>query len=134
MHTAYVCGLDSKGLILEKPIQPGESLREGTYLDVDAELCLVREAKEAMELAGDKTTTTERKAMKELGLRRAHHFGWSNTSVLTKAMGEIGHGRDAPDPAAPGGRYAPGGDHAAQHHHQRPVGPSSGVDAGHAHH
>jgi fatty acyl-CoA reductase len=27
--------------------------------------------------------------MKELGLRRARHFGWSNTYVLTKAMGEM---------------------------------------------
>lgn len=30
----------------------------------------------------------ERKAMKELGLQRARHFGWSNTYVFTKAMGE----------------------------------------------
>jgi fatty acyl-CoA reductase len=89
MHTAYVCGVDKKGLILEKPIKPGESLREGMYLDVDTELRLVREAKEAMEFAGNKTTMTERKGMKELGLRRARHFGWSNTYVLTKAMGEM---------------------------------------------
>jgi fatty acyl-CoA reductase len=99
MHvsTAFVCG-DREGLILEKPIQPGESLREGTYLDVDAELRLVREAKEAMtKLTGEdsplldarRMTTTERKAMKELGLRRARHFGWSNTYTFTKAMWEM---------------------------------------------
>jgi fatty acyl-CoA reductase len=107
MHvsTAFVCGDRPEGLILEKPMQPGESLREGTYLDVDAELRLVSKAKEAMttELASGKdsplldddarkmTTVTmaERKVMKELGLRRARHFGWSNTYTFTKAMGEM---------------------------------------------
>ncbi|TVU04554.1 hypothetical protein EJB05_47668 [Eragrostis curvula] len=89
MHvsTAYVSG-DREGLIMEKPIGPGESLREGTYLDIDAELRLVREVKK--ELAGsDDAQKTERKAMKELGLQRARHFGWSNTYVFTKAMGEM---------------------------------------------
>jgi fatty acyl-CoA reductase len=107
MHasTAFVCGDRPKGLILEKPIQPGKSLREGTYLDVDVELRLVSKAKEAMttELASGKdsplldddarkmTTVTmaERKVMKEVGLRRARHFGWSNTYTFTKAMGEM---------------------------------------------
>ncbi|KAG8087644.1 hypothetical protein GUJ93_ZPchr0010g7993 [Zizania palustris] len=35
----------------------------------------------------------QRKAMKELGLARARHFGWSNTYVFTKAMGEMLLGR-----------------------------------------
>ncbi|GJN15459.1 hypothetical protein PR202_gb02377 [Eleusine coracana subsp. coracana] len=93
MHvsTAYVSG-DREGLILEKPINLGESLRQGTYLDVDAELRLVREAKKELQLnAGDEddASRTERKAMKELGIKRARHFGWSNTYVFTKAMGEM---------------------------------------------
>ncbi|PUZ52679.1 hypothetical protein GQ55_6G288500 [Panicum hallii var. hallii] len=93
VSTAYVCG-DREGLILEKPIEPGESLREGTYLDVDAELRLVREAKKELMMMnsssdGDARKTAERKAMKELGLQRARHFGWSNTYVFTKAMGEM---------------------------------------------
>ena len=95
---AYVCG-DREGLILEKPIEPGESLREGTYLDVDAELQLVKEAKKNLttmntssdgdDAAHSNKKTAERKAMKELGLQRARHFGWSNTYVFTKAMGEV---------------------------------------------
>ena len=95
---AYVCG-DREGLILEKPIEPGESLREGTYLDVDAELQLVKEAKKNLttmntssdgdDAAHSNKKTAERKAMKELGLQRARHFGWSNTYVFTKAMGEM---------------------------------------------
>ncbi|XP_066397017.1 alcohol-forming fatty acyl-CoA reductase-like isoform X2 [Miscanthus floridulus] len=92
MHvsTAYVCG-DRDGLILEKPIQPGESLQQGRYIDIDAELQLVREAKNGlMDVASNsEQKTTERKAMKELGLQRARHFGWSNTYVFTKAMGEM---------------------------------------------
>ncbi|PWZ26147.1 Fatty acyl-CoA reductase 1 [Zea mays] len=90
MHvsTAFVSGF-REGLILEKPIKPGESLREGTYLDVDAELRLVKEVKKSLAANGDGDgDSTERKAMKELGLRRARHFGWSNTYVFTKAMGE----------------------------------------------
>uniref|UniRef100_A0A0A9CMK3 Fatty acyl-CoA reductase n=1 Tax=Arundo donax TaxID=35708 RepID=A0A0A9CMK3_ARUDO len=89
MHvsTAFVSG-DREGLIQEKPIKPGESLREGTYLDVDAELRLVRDVKKELN-AADNTNKTERKAMKELGLQRARHFGWSNTYVFTKAMGEM---------------------------------------------
>jgi len=96
VSTAYVCG-DREGLILEKPI---ESLREGTYLDVDAELRLVREAKKELTAMinnsssddahnNNKKKTEERKAMKELGFQRARHFGWSNTYVFTKAMGEM---------------------------------------------
>ncbi|KAL6858738.1 hypothetical protein ACP4OV_017740 [Aristida adscensionis] len=91
MHvsTAYVSGLND-GLFLEKPIKPGESLREGLYLDVDAELQLVRDAKKELKLnAGDDANKMERKAMKELGLQRARHFGWSNTYVFTKTMGEM---------------------------------------------
>ena len=89
MFAAYVCG-DRDGLHLEKPIKPGESLCEGRYLDVDAELQLVREAKkELMDASDDERKKTERKSMKELGIRRARHFGWSNTYVFTKAMGEM---------------------------------------------
>ncbi|TVU09008.1 hypothetical protein EJB05_42444 [Eragrostis curvula] len=89
VSTAYVSG-DRAGLIRETPIKPGQSLREGTYLDIDAELRLVREAKKVLLFnAGDDAKKTERKAMKELGIQRARHFGWSNTYVFTKAMGEM---------------------------------------------
>ncbi|XP_062190869.1 fatty acyl-CoA reductase 1-like [Phragmites australis] len=102
MHvsTAYVSG-DREGMLLEKPIMPGESLREGAFLDVDAELRLVRNVKKELNATNDAHKTelnasdsleahqTERKAMKELGLQRARHFGWSNTYVFTKAMGEV---------------------------------------------
>ncbi|CAL5000301.1 unnamed protein product [Urochloa decumbens] len=99
MHvsTAFVSGF-REGLILEKPIKPGESLREGTFLDIDAELRLVREVKKQLTMTNSSTggadddtdkKKTERTAMKELGLQRARHHGWSNTYVFTKAMGEV---------------------------------------------
>ncbi|XP_066352789.1 fatty acyl-CoA reductase 1-like [Miscanthus floridulus] len=94
MHvsTAYVSG-DSTELILEKPIKPGEALREGMHLDIDDELRLVSDVKNELTTTtttnGDDARAAERKAMKELGLQRARHFGWSNTYVFTKAMGEM---------------------------------------------
>ncbi|XP_066326790.1 fatty acyl-CoA reductase 1-like [Miscanthus floridulus] len=94
MHvsTAYVSG-DSTELILEKPIKPDEALREGMRLDIDDELRLVSDVKNELATTpttnGDDARAAERKAMKELGLQRARHFGWSNTYVFTKAMGEM---------------------------------------------
>ncbi|TVU04553.1 hypothetical protein EJB05_47667 [Eragrostis curvula] len=88
VSTAYVSG-DRAELIQEKPIKLGEALREGRYLDIDAELDLVMEAKEELKTCDDAKKKTERKAMKELGIQRARHFGWSNTYVFTKAMGEM---------------------------------------------
>ncbi|CAL5000565.1 unnamed protein product [Urochloa decumbens] len=98
VSSAYVSG-GREGLLLEKPIEPGESLREGTYLDIDAELQLVREAKKQLIINNNSSCdddethnnnkTEIRKAMKELGLQRARHHGWSNTYVFTKAMGEV---------------------------------------------
>ncbi|KAI4983905.1 hypothetical protein ZWY2020_028378 [Hordeum vulgare] len=89
--TAYVCG-EQEGLVLEKPFMMGDTLREGTHLDIESELNLIKHAQ--MELkANCATDKAERKTMKELGLKRARHFGWPNTYVFTKAMGEmlLGH-------------------------------------------
>ncbi|KAF7108819.1 hypothetical protein CFC21_109208 [Triticum aestivum] len=89
VSTAFAAG-DREGLIMERPFKKGETLREGTYLDIDAELRLVGDVKKELERqdGGDKTKR-ERKGMKELGLERSRHFGWSNTYVFTKAMGEM---------------------------------------------
>jgi fatty acyl-CoA reductase len=37
----------------------------------------------------DENKVDERNAMNELGLQQARHFGWSNTCMFTKAMGEV---------------------------------------------
>ncbi|KAF0911539.1 hypothetical protein E2562_011169 [Oryza meyeriana var. granulata] len=83
VSTAYVCG-ERQGVVQERPFREGETLREGTYLDIEAEMRLVGEQRRQLE-----DGKAERKAMKELGLARARHFGWPNTYVFTKAMGEM---------------------------------------------
>ncbi|KAF7106504.1 hypothetical protein CFC21_107225 [Triticum aestivum] len=91
VSTAYVCG-EQEGLILEKPFMMGDTLREGTHLDIESELNLIKHTQ--MELkANCATDKAQRKTMKELGLKRARRFGWPNTYVFTKAMGEmlLGH-------------------------------------------
>ncbi|OEL38186.1 putative fatty acyl-CoA reductase 4 [Dichanthelium oligosanthes] len=89
VSTAYVVG-ERQGVIQERPFKQGETLREDAQLqlDVDAELRLARDYQR--QLAGDDAEQkNERKAMKELGLARAREFGWPNTYVFTKALGEM---------------------------------------------
>ncbi|PAN10981.1 hypothetical protein PAHAL_2G131000 [Panicum hallii] len=90
VSTAYVVG-ERQGVIQELPFKHGETLREDDAelrLDVDAELRLARDYQR--QLAGDDAEQkNERKAMKELGLARAREFGWPNTYVFTKALGEM---------------------------------------------
>uniref|UniRef100_A0A0D9XGY1 Fatty acyl-CoA reductase n=1 Tax=Leersia perrieri TaxID=77586 RepID=A0A0D9XGY1_9ORYZ len=86
VSTAYVCG-ERQGVVPERPFREGETLSKGTYLDIDAELKLAGKRRRQLEEDGD--GKAERKAMKELGLERARYFGWPNTYVFTKAMGEM---------------------------------------------
>uniref|UniRef100_A0A0D9X6F0 Fatty acyl-CoA reductase n=1 Tax=Leersia perrieri TaxID=77586 RepID=A0A0D9X6F0_9ORYZ len=90
---AYVAG-EQEGLILEKPFLMGQALREGTHLDITSEQNLIKETRREMKTKCC-SEKTEKRTMKELGLKRARHFGWPNTYVFTKAMGEmlLGHHR-----------------------------------------
>ncbi|OVA03592.1 Male sterility [Macleaya cordata] len=92
VSTAYVCG-EKAGLILEKPLKMGETLNgTSSGLDIEVELKLVEERLNELK-AKQVSKKQETEAMKELGLQRARLFGWPNTYVFTKAMGEmvIGH-------------------------------------------
>ncbi|KAM3192508.1 hypothetical protein ACQJBY_069629 [Aegilops geniculata] len=91
VSTAYVAG-EQEGLILEKPFLIGETLKEGTHLDIESELNLIRETRSELK-DNCSSEKAERRTMKELGLKRARQFGWPNTYVFTKAMGEmlLGH-------------------------------------------
>uniref|UniRef100_A0A8I6XJH4 Fatty acyl-CoA reductase n=1 Tax=Hordeum vulgare subsp. vulgare TaxID=112509 RepID=A0A8I6XJH4_HORVV len=93
VSTAYVAG-EQEGLISEKPFLMGESLRVGTNTDIESELNLIQQIMGELK-ANSSTVMDERKTMKELGLMRAQQFGWPNTYVFTKAMGEmmLGHMR-----------------------------------------
>ncbi|KAK6926604.1 Fatty acyl-coenzyme A reductase, NAD-binding domain [Dillenia turbinata] len=92
VSTAYVWG-EKEGVILEKPLYMGETLNGVSGLDIGEERKVVEE--ELNDLRG-KGVTDEKSiatAMKDLGLQRARKYGWPNTYVFTKSMGEmlLGH-------------------------------------------
>uniref|UniRef100_A0ACD5VZJ7 Uncharacterized protein n=1 Tax=Avena sativa TaxID=4498 RepID=A0ACD5VZJ7_AVESA len=93
LHVSTACAAgEQEGLIPEKPFLMGETLREGTHLDIESELNLIKGT--LIQLNNNfSSEKTERRIMKELGLERARQFGWPNTYVFTKAMGEmvLGH-------------------------------------------
>ncbi|CAA7397062.1 unnamed protein product [Spirodela intermedia] len=95
VSTAYVCG-SRGGLILEERLRMGESLNGAPGLDVDAEVRLVEETLEELR-SGESTEKTEKVSMKELGMKRARFFGWPNTYVFTKALGEMMIGQQRGD-------------------------------------
>uniref|UniRef100_A0A7N0UA36 Fatty acyl-CoA reductase n=1 Tax=Kalanchoe fedtschenkoi TaxID=63787 RepID=A0A7N0UA36_KALFE len=87
VSTAYVWG-EKGGLMPETPFRMGEALNGTLGLDVDVEMKLVQERLQQLE----DTKATEREikiALKELGIERARKYGWPNTYVFTKAMGEM---------------------------------------------
>ncbi|MBA0790578.1 hypothetical protein Gohar_015217 [Gossypium harknessii] len=66
----------------------GETLNGVTGLDVNIEKQVVEDQLHLLRLQGasDKDITI---AMKDLGIQRARLYGWPNTYVFTKAMGEM---------------------------------------------
>ncbi|KVI09227.1 Fatty acyl-CoA reductase, partial [Cynara cardunculus var. scolymus] len=90
--SAYVSG-EKPGLILETPYKLGEALNGAKGLDINVEKKIIEE--KLKELSSDETATAKSitLSMKDLGIQRANKFGWPNTYVFTKALGEmiIGH-------------------------------------------
>ncbi|KAF3441971.1 hypothetical protein FNV43_RR15887 [Rhamnella rubrinervis] len=93
VSTAYVNG-QRQGKIMEKPFCIGESIAGESFseiptpnllptLDVENEIQLALNSKKAF---GNNGLTQK---MKELGLERAKTYGWQDTYVFTKAMGEM---------------------------------------------
>lgn len=93
VSTAYVNG-KRQGRIMEKPFCIGDSIareirisetppRTFPTLDVQGEIKLALDSKEAF-----KHNNVVQK-LKELGLERAKKYGWQDTYVFTKAMGEM---------------------------------------------
>ncbi|PHU22536.1 Fatty acyl-CoA reductase 2 [Capsicum chinense] len=90
---AYVNG-QRQGRIMEKAFGIGDSIARENLpsgvnqssspsLNVEDEIKLVLESKQGLE---DNSVAQK---MKEIGLRRANKFGWQDTYVFTKAMGEM---------------------------------------------
>ncbi|KAK8562453.1 hypothetical protein V6N12_010531 [Hibiscus sabdariffa] len=87
VSTAYVSG-ERSGLILENGYSLGETLNGVGGLDINMETKVVDDKLNDLRLQGasDKDITI---AMKDLGIHRARLYGWPNTYVFTKAMGEM---------------------------------------------
>uniref|UniRef100_A0A803NCG3 Fatty acyl-CoA reductase n=1 Tax=Chenopodium quinoa TaxID=63459 RepID=A0A803NCG3_CHEQI len=93
VSTAFVCG-EKKGLIFESPYAMGETLNGVNGLDIDYEKKLAEQTLSNLK-AKDLPEKEIRLMMQNLGNQRAKHYGWPNTYVFTKAMGEmlVGHFR-----------------------------------------
>ncbi|VVB10469.1 unnamed protein product [Arabis nemorensis] len=88
VSTAYVCG-EKSGLIMETQYRMGETLNGTTgLLDIDNEKKLVQEKLDHLR-AAETPPETITQSMKDLGRTRAKMYGWPNTYVFTKAMGEM---------------------------------------------
>ncbi|KAL9674898.1 hypothetical protein QQ045_003097 [Rhodiola kirilowii] len=94
MHvsTAYVNG-EREGVVFEKSFKMGESIAAERarsvaerssmpMLDIEAELSLA-----ALTVANSTANVSQK--MKDLGVQRAKAYGWQNTYMFTKAMGEM---------------------------------------------
>ncbi|VAH55538.1 unnamed protein product [Triticum turgidum subsp. durum] len=68
VSTAYVAG-EQEGIIPEKPILMGETIKVGTHLDIESELNLIKETMQELK-ASCSMEKAGRKTMKELGLKR----------------------------------------------------------------
>lgn len=87
VSTAYVCG-EKAGLISENSYAMGETLSGVVGLDIDSEKKLVEQTLSSL-IARDLPEKTIRQTMKNLGSQRAKLYGWPNSYVFTKAMGEM---------------------------------------------
>ncbi|KAK2643609.1 hypothetical protein Ddye_025372 [Dipteronia dyeriana] len=87
VSTAYVSG-ERSGLIVENSYKMGETLNGASGLDIDLEKKVVEQELNQLhaEGASEQAITL---AMKDLGIKRAKIYGWPNTYVFTKAMGEM---------------------------------------------
>ncbi|OAY38186.1 probable fatty acyl-CoA reductase 4 [Manihot esculenta] len=87
VSTAYVCGEDS-GLILEKPFIMGKAKKGTDKIDIEEEKEVIQE--KLSELLSENASETEiTQFMKNFGIERARMYGWPNSYVFTKAMGEM---------------------------------------------
>ncbi|KAM7251281.1 hypothetical protein ACFE04_023164 [Oxalis oulophora] len=87
VSTAFVGDLNKK-LMLEKPLYMGKSINKAIKLDIEMENKVIE--KKLNELRQQSLSEKEiTKAMKDFGNERARLYGWSNTYVFTKAMGEM---------------------------------------------
>ncbi|KAK1409995.1 hypothetical protein QVD17_36527 [Tagetes erecta] len=88
VSTAYVAG-ETPGLLLETPYTLGKALNGAHGLDISTEKKIIEEKLKELSYDDKSTHKSITLAMKELGIQRANKFGWPNTYVFTKALGEM---------------------------------------------
>lgn len=87
VSTAYVWG-ERSGLLPEKSFGMGDSLNGVHGLNIDQEQQLVDDKLQQLHQLGASQDFVKN-TMKDLGIQRATCYGWPNTYVFTKAMGEM---------------------------------------------
>ncbi|XP_065868574.1 fatty acyl-CoA reductase 3-like [Euphorbia lathyris] len=87
VSTAYVSG-EKAGLIQENKYRFNETLNGVLGLNIDEEKKLVDEKLNQLQAQGANDEYIK-EAMKDMGIQRAKVYGWPNTYVFTKAMGEM---------------------------------------------
>ncbi|KAJ4796456.1 Fatty acyl-CoA reductase [Rhynchospora pubera] len=88
VSTAYVNG-QRQGAILERPFGLGDTIASEIS---SSNYCPVLDIEEEIKLAFSSTAKDDAsnvQEMKDLGLKRAKLYGWQDTYVFTKAMGEM---------------------------------------------
>ncbi|KAI3948717.1 hypothetical protein MKW92_036386 [Papaver armeniacum] len=89
ISTAYIYTGETPGVILEKPFDISQTMQKTSkILDIDEERKLVEDKLNELK-AAEVSKKQETAAMKKLGHERAKLYGWPNTYVFTKAMGEM---------------------------------------------
>ncbi|KAL0837902.1 hypothetical protein Bca101_089792 [Brassica carinata] len=90
VSTAYVNG-QRQGRIMEKPFSMGDCIATENFMEGNRRaLDIDKEMKLALDAARKGTQDQdEAQKMKDLGLERARSYGWQDTYVFTKAMGEM---------------------------------------------
>ncbi|KAK1297473.1 hypothetical protein QJS10_CPB15g01803 [Acorus calamus] len=87
LSTAYVSSM-KENIITEEPFSMENPLKEHVTLDISQEIKIANDRLRELR-SKNVDNRTERDAMRELGVERAKVFGWANTYVFTKAMGEM---------------------------------------------
>uniref|UniRef100_A0A7N0TVA3 Fatty acyl-CoA reductase n=1 Tax=Kalanchoe fedtschenkoi TaxID=63787 RepID=A0A7N0TVA3_KALFE len=88
VSTAYVCG-EKAGVMAETPFKMGETLNGTSGLDINFEFKVMEEKLKQLKEEEKLSEAAISAAMKDFGNKRARRFGWPNTYVFTKAMGEM---------------------------------------------
>ncbi|XP_040371871.1 fatty acyl-CoA reductase 3 isoform X1 [Rosa chinensis] len=94
VSTAYVCG-ERAGLILEDSSSMDEMAKKPSKFDLKSQEKKMVENKLKELQAQNASEEVITSAMKDLGTARSKLYGWANTYVLTKVMGEmyLGHAK-----------------------------------------